>query len=201
MEGLGVGGVQNDIIFDNTVLALAARDCTINPAIGFTPLGPPPAITCGEDTTIGPCKTLSRIVDACDQQPLPEGCPSPVSNLSRFRAVIAATGAPNDNSIPSGVLYTCAFRVLDPSRLPVALLIATVVAANPEGRRLNAIGSDGQVTAPERSGSQSSSLSGDAEGGCTLQPASDWTALWLLVVGAPLLLRRRMWRKQIDRTA
>jgi hypothetical protein len=53
MQGDGVGGFQNDIIFDSSVLSLNARDCRINPAIGTAPSAPARIIRL-EDASIGP---------------------------------------------------------------------------------------------------------------------------------------------------
>jgi hypothetical protein len=146
--GEEVGGVQNDIVFDNTAVNLpAVSRCTINEAIGMFPLGFPPATTCSEDVSIGPCKTLSRVLNNCGETPLPQGCPSQDSTLTRFRAIIAATGTPNDNPIPDAVLYTCTFDVVSAAQLPAILDNMNIVVSDPAGNRIeNITGTDGLAT-------------------------------------------------------
>jgi hypothetical protein len=145
-DGESVGGMQADLIFDDAVLELLG--CRINPDIGLFPLGPAPATTCHDDTSIGPCKNMSSVLNQCDRTPPPEGCPSEdAGRTSVFRAIIVGTAAPNDNEIPAGVLYTCDLRVIDRQLLPTVLSIGNVVVSNPHGLRLDGSGSDGAVCA------------------------------------------------------
>jgi hypothetical protein len=135
-NGMSVGGMQNDIIFDNRLVQLArVQDCVINPAIGLM------GEACQDDPSIGPCKNLSRALNNCGEATLPPGCPSADPNLSRFRGIIAATAVPNNNSIPDGVLYTCTFAVTESA----ALTNANVVVSNPTGTRLNSFAGDGSI--------------------------------------------------------
>ncbi len=126
-----VGGTQNDILFDNTIVEIAT--CRINFDIDFTrtecELDP-------EEVTL-PCKTLSRTVRQCGTNPQPTGCPpSAGSNLSRLRAIIAPSVVQTTNPIPAGLLYTCTFRVLDAERLPAALVAGNPVVSTPFGMKL-----------------------------------------------------------------
>ncbi len=147
--GRSVGGMQNDLLFDNTVLALpAASRCRINPAIGDR------LPNCEEDpeNITEPCKTLARSVVQCGSIPQPDGCPDGArANTSRFRGIIAATAVPNDVPIPSSVLYTCEFDVIDRGRLPQAVLNRNLVVADPSGVRLEDFAAgDGLVTISAR---------------------------------------------------
>jgi hypothetical protein len=142
--GGNVGGVQNDILFDNTILGLpSVTRCRINPAIGTAPTN------CEEDTPLitEPCKTLSRLIVTCGGNPQPNGCPDDAdTTVSRFRAVIGATAVPNQNPIPDGVLYTCTFDVLNAEALPTTLQATKVVAADAAGGRIEpAVGVDGEA--------------------------------------------------------
>lgn len=142
--GGNVGGVQNDILFDNTILALpGVTRCRINPAIGTA------LPNCEEDTPqiTEPCKTLSRLIVTCGGDPQPNGCPDDAdATVSRFRAVIGATAVPNQNPIPDGVIYTCTFDVLDAGSLPTILQATKVVAADAVGERVEpAVGVDGEA--------------------------------------------------------
>jgi hypothetical protein len=143
--GATVGGVQNDLIFDNTIVELVGGKCEINPTIGPFPLGPPPAITCLDDPTIGPCKNLSNHLQQCSGPARGDGCPTPAGpETSVLRAIIAATAAPNNNPLPDAVvLYSCRFRVIAPSRLPTALHLSNVVVSNPTGTRVDSSIDDG----------------------------------------------------------
>jgi hypothetical protein len=142
-DGESVGGMQNDIIFDNTIVNLnAAGDCVINPAIGLFPGGS----SCLDDTSVGPCKNLSRVLNVCGGSPQAEGCPAGAgTNISVFRGIIAATAAPNNNEIPDGVLYTCTFQIVNAGALPTTLQASNVVVSDPFGVRLDAGGLDGVV--------------------------------------------------------
>jgi hypothetical protein len=103
--GEAVGGIQNDIIFDDRVLQIDAKDCAIDPPIGLFPLGRD-GTSCLEDSTIGPCKNLSKIVYQCGEGGQGDGCrPDARPGVSVFRGIVVATAAPNVNAIPDGVLY------------------------------------------------------------------------------------------------
>lgn len=142
-DGNSVGGMQNDIIFDNTKVQLAAANsCVINPAIGLNP----PGGSCIDDgPEVGPCKNLSRVLNTCGGTPQAQGCPEGAgSNISVFRGIIAATAVPNNNEIPDGVLYTCTFTTV-PANLPATLTNSNVVVSNPTGTRLDSTGVNGAV--------------------------------------------------------
>src|SRR5262245_37519130 len=135
-----VGGSQNDIIFDSSVVNLtAASACRINPAIGLFPSGN----DCTVDATVGPCKNLSSVIQSC---PGGDGCPAGAgANIKVFRGIIAATAAPNNNAIPSGTLYTCNFTVVNAAALPTTLTNDNIVVSDPVGTRLDATGTDGSI--------------------------------------------------------
>ncbi len=152
-NGNAVGGLQNTIVFDHTVLTLGNADCKINPAIGLSPKGPS-GTQCADDTTIGPCKNLSKTIKQCGATPEPLGCPAGAgANLSVVNTIIAATAAPNTNSIPDGALYTCTFNVIKTAALPTTLQNLKIVASDPVGHQLCAgsgtpcSGSNGKVGA------------------------------------------------------
>ena len=140
--GASVGGMQNDIIFDNTQVTLKAADCRINAAIGTAPHG------CNQDPVVGPCKTLSKTLKQCGTNPQPAGCPTNAgTKISAFRGIIAATAVPNTNAIPNGVLYTCIFSIAPGGTLPATLTNSHIVASTPTGKRIDgATGSNGAVT-------------------------------------------------------
>ncbi len=143
VNGDNVGGAQNDILFDSTVINLARTSaCSINDAIGDR------LDNCEEDpeNITEPCKTLSRNFVNCGENPTAPGCEGQPANISRFRGIIAATAVPNNNSIPSGsVLYTCEFDVVNADALPAALTNVNIVASDPFGVRLDAGGDSGRV--------------------------------------------------------
>jgi len=135
-----VGGVQNDLIFDNRVLALEEQDCQVNHEVGNMPRGPD-FVTCFDDSTIGPCKTLNKRLVRCSNTPDNGLCPPrAAAHTSVMRAIIAATAVPNDHSIPDGALYTCVFTILDPSRLPGLIKNTATVGSDPVGNRIDSIG-------------------------------------------------------------
>lgn len=141
--GASVGGVQNDVLFDNRIVNLpSATRCTINPAIGTN------LEACDEDPVTAPCKTLSRQLSVCGGSPQPPGCPEGAdATISRFRGIIAATAVPNANPIPDGPLFVCDFDVVDIDLLPAALLNANVVVSDPVGNRIEgARVGDGSIT-------------------------------------------------------
>jgi len=143
--GARVGGMQNDLLFDNTVMRLpAASSCRIEPAIGDR------VADCEGDPEliVSPCKTLNRSLVTCGGTPQPSGCPAGSgSNISRFRAIIAATAVPNSIPIPNTVLYACDFEVLDRSRLPQVIDNRNLVVAGPSGVLLpEFVAGDGLVT-------------------------------------------------------
>jgi cysteine-rich repeat protein len=179
--GFSVGGLQNDIIFDNTQVSLAVGDCRINPAISST------QASCKEDPVVGPCKNLSKTLKQCGTSPQPPGCPTTAgSNLSVFRGIVAASAVPNTNSIPDGsVLYTCTFSVV--GALPATLTNSNVVASEPDGTRLTDVtGSNGAITSTCGDGivdpgseecDDGNSVSDDGcESNCTLSPPETPTA-------------------------
>jgi hypothetical protein len=137
--GFSVGGMQNDIIFDNTQVSLVAGDCKINAAISNI------QASCEEDPVVGPCKNLSKTLKQCGASPQPPGCPADAgTNLSVFRGIVAATAVPNTNEIPDGVLYTCTFTAI--GTLPATLTNSNIVASEPDGTRLTEVsGADGDV--------------------------------------------------------
>lgn len=142
--GANVGGMQNDILFDNTIVSLAGpASCRINPAIGLVEecFDDPESITL-------PCKSMERRLHQCGTNPQPAGCPGDApATVSRFRAFIASTAVLTTNPIPNGLLYTCTFEVLDPERLPAALINSNVVVSSPFGMRLlPVVEIDGAVT-------------------------------------------------------
>lgn len=144
--GVAVGGLQNDIVFDNTIVSLASpAACVLRPEIGLLPQ----CFDDAEGTTL-PCKTLNRRLNQCGTEPQPPGCPGGAGfNLSRFRALVAPTAVLTRNPIPDGVVYTCTFDVLDPDRLPAALLNRNAVAADPLGLRLApVVAVDGAIVPP-----------------------------------------------------
>ncbi len=147
--GKDVGGLQNDLLFDNTIVQLsAASRCRINPAIGDrldNCQGDPGSIT-------EPCKTLNRNLVQCGSFPQPSGCPENArGNISRFRGIVAATAVPNSVPIPSTVVYTCEFNVVDRARLPQAILNTSFIAADPRGNRLpDLTGTNGLITISAR---------------------------------------------------
>ncbi len=135
--GANVGGMQNDILFDNTIVSLASfSSCQLNPEIGTTPDG------CSldpEEVTL-PCKTLNRRLNRCGTSPQPVGCPANAGeNISRFRALIASTAVQTTNPLPNGLLYTCSFDVLDADRLPAALINVNAIVASPFGMKLSPV--------------------------------------------------------------
>jgi len=135
-----VGGMQNDIIFDSTIVNLAqASACRINSAIGLFPSG----MDCTVDATVGPCKNLNSVIQSC---PGGDGCPDGAgANIKVFRGIIAATAAPNNNPIPSGTLYTCTFTVVNAAALPATLTNDNVVVSDPVGTRLDSSGTSGSI--------------------------------------------------------
>lgn len=144
--GDAVGGMQNDILFDNTIVSLAgATSCQLNPAIGT-----PPECFDDPDNTSLPCKTMNRRLRQCGTTPQPAGCPEGSGpNMSVFRALIAPTAVLTMNPIPDGVLYTCVFQVVDADRLPAALNNRDVLVSDPMGGRLTpVVAGDGAVLPP-----------------------------------------------------
>src|SRR5262249_49385267 len=140
--GESVGGMQNDILFDNTQLTLSAGDCRINADIGTVPDG------CNQDPVVGPCKTLSKTLKQCGTNPQPAACPANApTTMSLSRAIVAAPAVPNTNPIPDGVLYTCVFSMATGATLPATLTNMNIVASSPTGTRLTDVsGSNGSVT-------------------------------------------------------
>lgn len=139
--GGSVGGMQNDILFDSSVVNLAsATACKINAAIGTGEAG------CEEDPVVGPCKTLSRNLVNCGTTPSAPGCEGQSATTSRFRGIVAATAVPNTNEIADGaVLYSCEFSIVSEGGLPATLTNTNVVASDPTGGRLEATGTNGTI--------------------------------------------------------
>ena len=200
LQGDNVSGFQNDIIFNHTVLSLQERDCTINPAIGLSPLGSGDGqTTCFEDTEIGPCKNLGKAVrpctgafDSCTEDFGPD--------YSVFRGVLAGIAAPNDNEIPPGLAYTCKFRVLNRAALPAALVGTNAIASDPAGNRLDASINTGQVLPGDVSSPQSVSASGSSGGGCMIDRGTAPSPAWYLTLLPPLVLvRRRVAARRVRR--
>jgi len=168
-RGESVGGFQNDIVFDHTVVRLdSAADCRIDTAIGTLPLGDGNGVTtCTDDPAVGPCKTLSSSLFTCEGDPPPDGCPAEAPNYSRFRAIVAALEVPNINAIPDGVAYTCTFTVVNANLLPVRLFNAEIVVSDPVGRRLDSGGTDGGVCVDEAGGLRCAPLR-EIDQGCAI---------------------------------
>src|SRR6185369_4503212 len=119
----------------------SAASCRIDPAIGTQD----PA--CESDEPTAPCKTLSRNLASCGDQPLPVGCVENAPFLQRFRAIIAATAIPNRNAIPDhSPLFSCTFDIVDAAALPAVITISNWIASTPEGFRIQAAGSDGAIS-------------------------------------------------------
>lgn len=141
-NGETVGGMQNDILWDERAIQLErVSDCVLRAEIGDR------LAACDEDLPIGPCKTLSRNRLVCGNEPSSLECEGQSATTARFRGIVAATAKPNNNSIPDGVLYTCTFRVVDPERLPIVLVNQNVVLSDPFGVRLDVLAADGAVLA------------------------------------------------------
>jgi cell division septation protein DedD len=138
-----VGGMQNDLLFDNAAIDLtSATKCRINNDISFFQPG------CMEDPITGPCKNLSSALNVCGGDPQPPGCPEGADEgTTRYRGIIAATAFPNTNEIPNGsVLYSCTFDVVDEAALPSIVTNSNIVVSDPQGTRIDEVGgSDGQV--------------------------------------------------------
>lgn len=137
LGGEGVAGVQNDLIFDNTIVDIDITTCRINPAIGLFPLGPAPATSCLEDNTIGACKSLAILRKTCIGTSPPEGCPAGAgSNISVITALIAGTATLNNVAMPEGLLYTCEAAVINGVAFPTTLGVSRVIASDGAGRRI-----------------------------------------------------------------
>lgn len=130
---IDVGGLQVDLTYDVDVLRLPnAAACKIHPAIGDR------VANCEADgpDLVEPCKTLSRNLTKCGDNPLAPGCEGQPATWHRFRGIIAATAVPNNNAIPSGPVLTCTFEMIDPTRLPYSVVVANAVASTPYGTKL-----------------------------------------------------------------
>lgn len=141
VTGQSVGGTQNDILFDRSIVDLpSVTRCRIAPAISAA------HPDCDEEMPLLPCKTMVRDLVDCGATPSAPGCSGQSAQTGRFRAVVAAIAAPNNNTIRSGsVVYTCVFDVVDRSRLPAVLSNANIVISDPYGRRLEASGRNGAI--------------------------------------------------------
>src|SRR5262245_11737750 len=81
--GDNIGGTQNDILFDTSVVNLSgANKCVINFDIGTAAPG------CAEDPPVGPCKNLSRNLANCGVSPSAPGCEGQPPTVSRFRGIV-----------------------------------------------------------------------------------------------------------------
>lgn len=131
--GLDVGGVQLDLLYDHTAVALAGNDaCRIAPELADSLPG------CDQDPNdiTAPCKTFYRNIESCGGDPVATGCPERNPALSRLRVIVAATARPNFVPVPDGPVFGCTFDVIDPLRLPVVLTASLAVASDPRGARL-----------------------------------------------------------------
>ena len=143
-----VAGMQNDIVFDTTVLRLdSPADCTINPALSDTPPDPQECVPDANGNVAGACKALGRRLVTCGRSPEPAGCPAGAdSTVGVFRGLLAAsTNALNSNPIPDGVLYTCTFTVVSESPAPTTLSNSNVVVAATNGAQLPVNAGDGVI--------------------------------------------------------
>ena len=171
-KGQEVSGVQSDIIFDRrTAVAVRANggpDCSANPGINKS--GTAFAFQPPSCAATGDCERLRAIVLAIDNQdPIPNGA----------------------------VLYTCAVDIAAtaaPGGYPLAS--TGVVASSPEGFRVTAIGTDGEivVTGASSAGVQSLGNTAAASGGCATAPPAG-RAAWLLLGG--VLLVSLQWRRRL----
>jgi len=129
--GESIAGMQNDLVFDRFALRLPSREaCVINPAIGAA------APDCAAEGSVAPCKTLTNWGQwACYDAFSPLACPDPdLDPRSRLRLILFAIT--NVLPIPDGLLYSCTFDVLDPTRLPAAVTMTTAIVSDPRGRRI-----------------------------------------------------------------
>jgi hypothetical protein len=166
-QGTSVGGLQNTIIFDNTVLAIEEAGCAVNPEIH---------------------KELFHFITACGASPQPFGCPADAgSTQTIINVMVAAVASPDSLPIPDGVVYTCTFLVIDPLALPTTLRNTRLVAAEPGGHQLcswlsmSCAGTGGVITtAPTPTATPTSTPSSTATTTttptATLPPASTTTA-------------------------
>ncbi len=128
-----VGGLQVDILFDHTVVALQGTTaCQIAAPLSDA------LLACELDAAdvTQPCKTLHIGLESCGGDPVADGCPEQNPALSRLRLIVAATAHPNYISIPDGVVADCGFDVIDGARLPTFLQVSRAVAADVRGTRL-----------------------------------------------------------------
>lgn len=135
LVGSGVGGTQNDLVFDHDIIRLAsAARCRLNPSLADS------APACAETPPSGPCLTASRQLISCGARPSAPGCVGQPASYDRLRIVLAATEAAAP--IPNGsVLYSCEFDVVAPGRLAAVVRNDNQVASTPSGERLDATGS------------------------------------------------------------
>ncbi len=137
-SGEAIFGVQNDILFDGTQVALTqASDCRINPEFDAN-LNPDCA----------PCLGFARSLVHCGESPRASGCAGQPPAMRRFRGMLF----PNDPGleplpIPSGaVLYTCAMTpVADAPAGSIPLVNRNPSASNAGGQLLRVAAADGRV--------------------------------------------------------
>lgn len=110
--GEGVVDLQSDIVFDNTVLALTAAGCRINPALAAS-------------------KTFLVTVQQCSEDLSLIGCPEDAGADVSVVTVVVYRAA-GDSEIPAGTVYTCSFEALAVERLPSPLEVG-----RPFARRAN----------------------------------------------------------------
>jgi YVTN family beta-propeller protein len=173
-----VAGMQNDLAFDPSIVTLdSVRDCVVNPAIADTAAG------CDDGDVSLACKTLARSLAGCDPDSVPGSC--------RLRAILFNTGANVGNPIPNGLLYTCSFRIVDPSRLPTTVVVQNAVASSPLGERLDAIGRDATIPQTASGRVDAAAPAAAGSGGCAIAPLPSRMSRWLWLSAAVLLWRRR----------
>lgn len=98
-NGLGVAGVQNDLIFDPAVMELVSEEsCRINPIITASAAG------CDDSNSMGACKSLFHRLRSCAET---FDCPADAVGKQLVRVIIM--GLTNANPIPDGELYSCTF--------------------------------------------------------------------------------------------
>lgn len=140
--GNHVGGVQVDLLYDSGVITLdGPSSCRLDPALGLR------VPECEADPVTLPCKDWLGDVANCGASPNATGCTGEPAAISRFRGMIVGYSFPNTTPIPdASPLFTCDFRVVDPSRLPTAIRVRRTIAGSPSGDRIPTRTGDGSVT-------------------------------------------------------
>lgn len=120
--GEGIIAFQNDILFDNTVLAMTAEGCRLNPLLALF-------------------KSLSMTLAQCGDG-VTQGCPDGAgANISVLTMLVYR--GPKDTEIPVGLVYACEFELLAEDRLPSFFEIERVFARDTDFRSVPAAGVDG----------------------------------------------------------